>query len=482
MFAKNDLVRLHITDMGIGKEGIGKVDSFPIFVKDALPGDYIEAKIIKAKKQYAYGRLERILMPSSDRIEPLCPVHRACGGCQIAALDYRAALRFKEERVKQQLSRLGGLSSERLAACMEPIIGMEEPYHYRNKAQFPVGRDADGRLLSGFYAAHSHRIIQHEDCAIGQPQADDIRRRVLDFMQREGLTAYDEQTGRGLVRHIFVRIGHVSGQVMICLIINEEPKRSRPWEAALVRELTETKPVASLASLCLNFQREANNVILGSETRCLWGKPYIEDSLLGLHFHISVNSFYQVNSVQTEKLYQTALDYAALTAEDVVWDIYCGIGTISLCAARQAGHVYGVEYVERAISDAKENAARNGLTNTDFYAGAAEEVLPRLYAEENIRASVMIVDPPRKGCAPEVLKTIAQMAPKRLVYVSCDVATLARDVKRMEELGYRLEKVRAVDMFPWTVHVEVITLLSKLDSKKYISVELPLDDMDLTSA
>ncbi|MDO5100732.1 MAG: 23S rRNA (uracil(1939)-C(5))-methyltransferase RlmD [Eubacteriales bacterium] len=465
MFVKNDLLRLHITDMGIGKEGIGKVDSFPIFVKDALPGDYIEAKITKVKKQYAYGRLERIIEASPERIEPRCPVHRPCGGCQIAALDYKAALRFKQDRVKQQLIRLGGQDEATLERIMEPIIGMEDPYHYRNKAQFPVGRDVSGKVISGFYAAHSHRIIPHDDnpsgCSIGQPLADRIRRRITAFLQQKNIPIYDEISGRGQVRHIFIRIGHSSGQVMVCLIVNAAANRCLPWEADLIRELTEREEIPGLTGICLNYQQEPNNVILGPQTRCIWGRSYIEDSIQGLTFHISVNSFYQVNSIQMEKLYATALDFADLSPADTVWDIYCGIGTISLCAAKQAGHVYGVEYVERAILDARANAVRNGLTNTDFYVGAAEEVLPRLYREENIKASVIIVDPPRKGCDPAVLETIARMEPQRLVYVSCDVATLARDVKRMEELGYRLERVRAVDMFPWTVHVEGVVLMSR---------------------
>lgn len=450
-FKKNDVVQVTIEDMGQDGEGIGKVDGFTLFIKDAVIGDVVEAKLMKVKKNYGYARLMKIVAPSPYRVEPKCPVHRQCGGCQIQTLNYQEQLRFKERKILGNLKRIGGFEE----IPMEPIIGMEEPYYYRNKAQFPVGTDKNGEIVTGFYAGRTHDIIPNTKCYLGVPVNEEILNCVLDFMKRNHISAYDEVTGKGLVRHILIRVGFATGEIMVSLIING---KKLPKSEELVAELVK---IQGMTSITLNVNTKRSNVILGDEVISLWGTTYIRDSIGDIMYQISPLSFYQVNPVQTRRLYETALSYADLKGEETVWDLYCGIGTISLFLAQKAKKVYGVEIVPQAIEDARRNAELNGIENAEFYVGKAEEVLPELYEKEGIYADVIVVDPPRKGCDEKCLETIVKMQPKRVVYVSCDSATLARDLRYLCDRGYELKKVRGCDMFGHSGHVETVCLLSK---------------------
>ena len=338
-YRKNDLVTLEIEDCGIDGEGIGKADGFTVFVKDAVIGDTVLAKIIKAKKNYGYGRLMEILKPSPYRVEPKCAIARQCGGCQLQALSYEKQLEFKENKVRGHLERIGGFSN----LPMEPIIGMDEPYHYRNKAQFPVGRAKDGRIVTGFYAGRTHSIIENRDCALGVPENKEVLDRVISHMEKYGIEPYDEGTGKGLVRHVLIRYGFFTGEVMVCLILNGT---RLPKEEELVETLRE---IPGMTSITININKKRSNVILGEELRLLWGKPYITDKIGDISYQISPLSFFQVNPRQTGKLYAKALEYADLHGEETVWDLYCGIGTISLFLAQKAKFVRGVEIIPAAI-------------------------------------------------------------------------------------------------------------------------------------
>lgn len=449
MMNKNDIVQVVIEDIGIDGEGIGKVDGYTLFIKDAIIGDKVEAKIMKSKKNYGYARLLNIIEPSHHRVEAKCPVARQCGGCQIQEMAYEEQLRFKENKVRNNLSRIGKFEN----LTMEPIIGMEEPFYYRNKAQFPIGTDKDGHIIAGFYAGRTHSIINNRKCYLGAEVNEEILNKVIDYMETYHVTAYDEESGKGLVRHVLIRYGFRTKEIMVCLIVNG---KSLPDVDMLVKSLCE---IAGMTSITLNVNKEKTNVILGREIKLIWGRGYIEDYIGNVKYQISPLSFYQVNPVQTEKLYGTALEYAQLTGEETVWDLYCGIGTISLFLAQQAKMVYGVEIVPEAIEDAKRNALINGIGNAGFYVGKAEEVLPEMVKSDGAAADVIVVDPPRKGCDERLLWTILEMAPKRVVYVSCDSATLARDLRVLCDGGYEIGKVRAVDMFGMSVHCETACLL-----------------------
>lgn len=450
-FKKNDSVILEITDLGTSGEGIGKVDGFTVFVKDALIGDVVEAKMMKVKKNYGYGRLMTILTPSPARVEARCPQARACGGCQIQPLAYEKQLEYKENKVRELLERVGQVKDY----VMEPIIGMEEPWYYRNKAQFPVGTSKDGEIVTGFYAGRTHSIVPIKECFIQHPLNEEIMAIVRQWMTDYQISAYDETKHSGLVRHIFTRIGKYTGEVMVCLVING---KKMPMQEELVQRLT---VIEGMKSICLNINRENTNVILGKDVKCLWGQSYITDTIGDIAYHISPLSFFQVNPIQTQKLYATALEYAGLTGNETVWDLYCGIGTISLFLAKATKKVYGVEIVPEAIADAKENATLNNIENAEFFVGKAEDVLPQQYAQNGVYADVIVVDPPRKGCDEKLLQCMVEMAPKRIVYVSCDPATLARDLKFLEGHEYKVQKVRCTDMFAHSVHVETVCLLSK---------------------
>ena len=541
IYKKNDIVSITIDDIGNDGEGIGKVDGYTLFVKDAVIGDTVEARITKCKKNYGYARVEKVVTPSSFRVEPKCRFHRQCGGCQIQAMSYDRQLAFKQKKVRDNLIRIGGFAEDMIDKIMEPIIGMEEPWNYRNKAQYPVGYDKNGNLVVGFYAGRTHDIIANTDCALGAKENREILEAVLDYMSENHVTAYREAVGTGLVRHVLIRTGFSTGQIMVCLVING---KKLPAEDKLVEKLRglefeksgemdscakdnyaqESMVDKRIVSIAVSVNEERTNVIMGKEIRVLWGSERIEDRLrilkvvedtenvvlkseiaksnaldekvyntsehefseTGEHitFQISPLSFYQVNPNQTEKLYSLALEYAGLTGNETVWDLYCGIGTISLFMAKKAKQVYGVEMIPQAIEDAKENARCNGIDNATFYVGKAEEVLPEFYEKSgqmgNIgdfettsgtdlkivndsrmrHPDVIVVDPPRKGCDEKCLETMLAMQPDRIVYVSCDSATLARDLKILAEGGYELKRVRAVDQFGHSVHVETVCLLS----------------------
>ena len=475
-FRKNDLVTLEIEDCGIDGEGIGKADGFTVFVKDAVIGDTVTAKIIKAKKNYGYGRLMEVLKPSPYRVEPKCEFARQCGGCQLQALSYDQQLVFKTNKVKGHLERIGGFTD----IPMEPIIGMDELFHYRNKAQFPVGRNKEGKIVTGFYAGRTHNIIENRDCALGVAENKEVLDRVIAHMEKYGIEPYNEATGKGLVRHVLIRYGYFTKEVMVCLILNGN---KIPKEEQFVKSLCE---IPGMTSITINVNKKHSNVILGEEIRLLWGQEYITDRIGDISYQISPLSFYQVNPMQTQKLYAKALEYADLHGQETVWDLYCGIGTISLFLAQKAKFVRGVEIVPAAIENAKENAKLNGLENTEFFVGKAEEVLPREYKKNGVYADVIVVDPPRKGCDETLLETMIEMNPERIVYVSCDSATLARDLKYLCERGYELRKVCPVDQFGMTVHVETVVLLSHKKPDGHINVKVefgegegkvPLDDI-----
>ena len=464
MLKKNDEIILTIEDMGADGEGIGRYEGMTFFVKDALIGDVVRAGVTRLKKTYGYARIVEIMKASPDRVEPVCAFHRQCGGCQIQALSYEKQLAFKQRKVENNLRRIGGFSQELLQQVMEPIAGMEHPFHYRNKAQFPVGTDKNGKLITGFYAGRTHQIIPNRDCALGVPVNREILDIVLGFMEKYHVSAYDEKTGKGLVRHILIRYGFATEEIMVCLIING---KKLPCEEKLTVALARLE---GMTSISINCNTEKSNVILGKETRTIWGQPYITDYIGNVKYQISPVSFYQVNPAQTEVMYGLALDYADLHGTETVWDLYCGIGTISLFLAQKAKQVYGVEIIPQAIEDARRNARLNQIENAEFFVGKAEEVLPEFYEKEKAEgrqpyADVIVVDPPRKGCDEKLLDTILKMSPPKVVYVSCDSATLARDLKILCGGGYRLERVRAVDNFCQTVHVETVVLMSKVKEK-----------------
>lgn len=453
---KNDILTVEITDTGTEGEGIGKNAGFTLFVKDAVIGDTVQVKVMKAKKNYAYAKLEKVLVPSPFRVQPLCAFHRQCGGCQLQSLSYEKQLEFKQNKIRNNLVRIGGFDPEKIDACMEPIIGMEDPWHYRNKAQFPFGYDKEGNVVTGFYAGRTHTIIPNTDCALGVKENKEILEIILAYMKKYAVSAYEEASGKGLVRHVLIRKGFASGQIMVCLIINGKKLPEEQW---LAEELWK---IPGMTSVSVNVNTERTNVIMGKKIRVLKGEEKIEDAIGDVVFRISPLSFYQVNPVQTRKLYGQALEYAGLTGEETVWDLYCGIGTISLFLAQKAKKVYGVEIVPEAIADAKENAVRNGITNAEYFVGKAEEVLPQMYEEEGVYADVIVVDPPRKGCDEKCLETMVRMRPERIVYVSCDSATLGRDLKYLGEKGYEIGKWRGCDMFPGTGHCEVCVELCRI--------------------
>ncbi len=481
---KNDEFVVAIEDMSEDGAGIGRVDGYIWFIKDTVIGDVVRAGVMKMKKTYGFARLIEVVEPSKDRVEPRCPVARQCGGCQLQMMDYEAQLRFKERKIYNNLKRIGGMENLRLPGeeCgsedegagtgeragadgrkivrMEPIMGMEEPWRYRNKAQFPFGVSKDGRVITGFYAGRTHSIIENEDCLLGVEENREILRIVREFMEEFGVKPYDEEGHRGLVRHCLIRKGFATGEIMVCLVVNG---RKVPKDEVLVERLRQVDGMTSI-SLCVNMEK--TNVILGDEVVNLWGPGYITDYIGDVKYQISPLSFYQVNPAQTVKLYGTALEYAGLTGEETVWDLYCGIGTISLFLAQKAKKVYGVEIVPQAIEDARRNAEINGIENVEFFVGKAEEVLPREFEEKQIYADVIVVDPPRKGCDQVCLDTIVKMGPKRVVYVSCDSATLGRDVKYLGERGFEVERVRGCDMFGMGGHVESIKIMLKCGLKE----------------
>ena len=555
-YKKNELIILEITDLTEEGQGVGRKDGLVFFVKDSVMGDKVEARILKVKKNYAYAKVEKLLEASPYRITPLCPVAEKCGGCQLQHLSYEKELAWKEDRIAQSLIRIAGIPEEEVRKRGEGIFG-GKTVRCRNKAQYPVQngkgireektagggapvkskkeseneQESYASLCMGFYGFHSHRIIETEDCLINSIENPKILDCIKDWAREYKISGYEEERGKGLLRHIFLRKGFSTGEILLCLVLNGKnlPHGKELWERLQglslsaeegglqseagvhcgvdaqsrvelhcgVDEQSEDdghcglnkKVQEKIVGLCVNINEGSGNAILGRETLCLYGKDSIEDKIGELSFSISVPSFYQVNPVQTEKIYGKALEYAALTGEETVWDCYCGIGTISLFLAQKAKQVYGLEIVPEAIENAKKNAEKNGLHNTEFFVGAAEEVLPK-WVEEQKRegkdvgnlVDVVSLDPPRKGCDEACLSAVLELSPKRIVYVSCDPGSLARDMKYLREGGYVLEKWVGIDNFPRTGHVETVALLSKLDVDKHIDVEIKLDELDLTSA
>ena len=553
-YKKNDLVVLEITDLTEEGQGVGKCDGLVFFVKGTVMGDLVEARILKVKKNYAYAKVEKLLEASPYRVTPLCPVAGKCGGCQLQHLSYEKELAWKEDRIAQSLIRIAGISEEEVRKRGEGILG-GETVRYRNKAQYPVQnkkgireeKALGGRVFGeekrgpeneqtafdslgiGFYGFHSHRIIEAEDCLINSAENPLILNCIKDWAREYKVSGYEEETGKGLLQHIFLRKGFSTGEILLCLVLNGKslPHGKELWEKLQGLSLSaeevglqrgedvscgmdaqseadgrcgvdtereadihcgvdaqseadvhygkNRKVLGKIVGLSMNINEGRGNAILGRETLCLYGKDSIEDKIGELSFSISVPSFYQVNPAQTEKIYGKALEYAALTGEETVWDCYCGIGTISLFLAQKAKQVYGLEIVPEAIENAKENAEKNGLHNTEFYVGAAEEVLPKWVEEQKRELSakgadcgigdmvdVVSLDPPRKGCDEACLSAVLELSPKRIVYVSCDPGSLARDMKYLREGGYVLEKWVGIDNFPRTGHVECVVLMSKV--------------------
>ena len=480
---KNDIVTVEITDIGVSGEGIGHVDGYTLFIKDAVIGDVVEAKVMKAKKNYGYARLMKVITPSEYRVEPKCAFARRCGGCQIQEMSYDRQLVFKDQKIRGNLERIGGFTKDQIDTVMQPVVGMEPPFGYRNKAQFPFGTDKEGNPITGFYAGRTHDIIANTDCALGVEQNKEILEIILQYMRENKIKSYDEKTGKGLIRHALIRYGFKTKEIMVCLVVNGKklPKAER-----LIEKLIQ---IEGMTSITISPNTRRDNVIMGDSYEILWGQGYITDYIGNVKYQISPLSFYQVNPVQTEKLYGLALEYADLKGDETVWDLYCGIGTISLFLAQKAKQVYGVEIVPQAIDDAKENATINTIDNAEFFVGKAEEVLPEYYAEyerehngETAHADVIVVDPPRKGCDETLLETIVKMQPEKVVYVSCDSATLARDLKYLCANGYEIKMCRGVDQFPQSVHVETVVLLSRKTPDDTIEVDLDLDELDVTSA
>lgn len=442
---KNDFIDAVFEDLTHEGAGVAKIDGYPIFVPFGLPGERAKIKITKVNKGYAFGRLMELIEASPERVEPPCPIYKQCGGCQLQHLSYEGQLKAKEKMVREVLSRIGKLPD----VPVHPVLGMEEPWNYRNKAQVPVG-EMEGGLVAGFYAKRSHEIVNMEECLIQVSHNDDTIQAVKNICEKHGVSAYDERNHKGILRHIMVRHGKVTGEIMVVLVTRTAELTHKK---AIVEEIVRSVP--GLKSIIQNINSMKTNVILGNKTNVLWGDEVIHDYIGDIRFAISPRSFYQVNPEQTKVLYDKALEYAELSGDETVIDAYCGIGTISLFLAKKARKVYGVEIVPEAIEDAKENAVLNGITNVEFAVGEAETVIPNWY-KEGINADVLVVDPPRKGCDENLLKTIAAMKPKKVVYVSCNPGTLARDLRYLEDNGYKTVEVQPVDMFPQTMHCEAV--------------------------
>lgn len=468
---KGDIIEVQISGLGSSGEGVGRYNGFTVFVKNALPEEIVQAEIVLVKKNYAVGVLKQLIKAASERTEPICPVYEECGGCQLQHLSYAGQLKMKQQQVLDALTRIGHLDVEVL-----PVIGCSNPWNYRNKMQFPAAVNAEGKINIGCYAAATHSVIDTGSCLIQKEANNEVLTTVRKWMQRFGISAYDEKTGKGLVRHVMSRVGVHSGEVMAVLITSAY---DIPHKKELIEWLE--KYVPGLVSVVQNINKKPTNVVMGSKTRVLYGRPTITDSLGALSFNISAQSFFQVNSEQAEKLYNKALEYAALNGNETVVDVYCGTGTISLYLAKHAAQVYGIEIVPPAIEDAKKNAADNNCHNAEFILGDAAEKLPELLAQ-GIQPDVVIVDPPRAGCEQKVLQAIADVKPKRIVYVSCNPASLARDLAYLAERDYKALAAQPVDMFPMTSHVETVVSLSKgyIDHDS-VNIEVSLEDMDFSA-
>ena len=445
---KGDTVHVSVADLTHEGKGVAKIDGYPLFIEGILPGETGEVEVTKLNKGYGFAKLVQLDQSSPERVEAMCSVYDECGGCQVQHLSYAGQMEMKYNQVRSVIDRIAKLPD----VPVHPVLGMNEPWRYRNKAQVPVGLSG-GRIVAGFYKKRSHDIIDMNECLIQHEESDVIIQKVKDVCAKNGVMPYDEQRHKGVLRHVMARIGYQTGEKMAVLITRTN---EMPNEAAIVEGIRAVVP--EITSIVQNVNSDKTNVIFGSRTRTLYGEDVIYDTIGSVKFAISARSFYQVNPVQTEVLYNKALEYAGLTGEETVIDAYCGIGTISLFLAQKAKQVYGVEIVPQAIEDAKQNAELNGITNAYFEAGKAEEVIPAWY-KQGIRPDVIVVDPPRKGCDEALLETILKMKPKKVVYVSCNPGTLARDLRILEDGGYKTREVQPVDMFPQTVHVEAVAVL-----------------------
>lgn len=448
---KNKQYTVNITDFSSDGNGIAKIDGFTVFVPLSVPGDKAEILIVKTKSSHAYGKILKIITPSEHRVTPSCKAYKQCGGCVMLQADYTLQLKCKKAFVQNALTRIGGFKD----ITVQHIIGMENPYKYRNKMVFPFAKDKNGDIQYGFFRQRSHDLIPLDGCLLG----DDINIRILEavkkHMQKYNISPYCEETHSGCIRRVFIRKSYHSGEIMTVISANEA---FIPHADALISALSEVSE--NITSIFLNINKEKNNLVLGDKNKLLYGKSVISDTICGLKYEISPASFFQVNPIQTEKLYKIAIDYADIQKNDIVLDIYCGIGTISLYAAQFAKKVIGVEIVEDAIKNAKKNAIANNISNAEFYASSAAEIVPKLVKE---KPDIVILDPPRKGSDPATLSATVQASPRKIVYVSCDPATLARDAKFLSEQGYCVKDVTAVDMFPHTAHVESCLLLCRKD-------------------
>lgn len=449
-FAKNQVYPAQIQDLTQEGMGVAKLEGYTVFVPNTAIGDQGEIKLVKVQKHYGYGILTRLDRPSPDRVEPDCPVSRQCGGCLFRHISYQSELRWKERMVADCFARIGGISLP-----VSPILGAQEWDGYRNKAQYPIQKGKDGRLIGGFYAGRSHRLVEQTRCRLQPPVFGEILEWVLNFGDAHGWTAYDEATGQGLLRHLYLRMGFETGEIMVCPVAAGQGKL--PEEQAFAAGLVKAFP--QVVSVLLNHNPKNTNVILGEHTRLLWGKPTIDDILCGVRVTLSPHSFYQVNHRQAQRLYQRALDLAQLKPEDLLLDLYCGAGTIGLAAANRVGQVYGAEIVPQAVENARRNAAQNRIENAHFLCADCSQAVEE-FARRGIKPTVIIVDPPRKGCAPEVLAALKAFAPQRLVMISCNPATAARDCKELVRLGFQVNAIQPVDLFPRTGHCETICLLT----------------------
>lgn len=448
---KNDIYTIEITDMTHEGQGVGRIEGFTVFIEGVLPGELAEIKIIKVTKNYAVGKLLKIEKHSEGRITPFCPHYKRCGGCSFQHLNYAEQLKFKTNLVKENIKRIGKQED----VIVHDTIGMDSPYNYRNKVQLPV-TSSNGRCSMGFYARRSHDVIEVDNCGIQDKICDRVKEVIKSFIDKNKVSIYDEIRHKGLLRHVMIRTAFKTGEVMVVIVINGE---DLPGRDDFVKTLVKSLP--EITSVYLNINKYKSNVILGDRNIKIYGKETITEYIGKFKFNISPLSFFQVNPVQTEVLYNKAIEFAGLTGSETAFDLYCGIGTISLFLAEKAKKVYGIEVVEDAVNDAWKNAEINGVKNVEFISGKAEEVVPGMY-DRGIKADVVVVDPPRKGCDEVLLNTLVAMEPERIVYVSCNPSTLARDLKYLGDRGYKAKEVQPVDMFPWTGHVECVVLMSKL--------------------
>ena len=450
MMEKNQIISMEITGMSHDGNGVGHFDGIAVFVPDSAVDDVLSVRIVKVNRTHCYGRIEQIVTPSPDRISPDCAVSRRCGGCKFRHVSYEAELRYKQEFVQSNLRRIGGFSLE-----VEPIAPSPQQDGYRNKAQYPV-RLQKKELCAGFFAPRTHEVVDCHNCRLQPQKFETILETVLAFVKSYGITIYDETTGKGLLRHVYLRYGQECGETMVCLVVNGD---RFPHSDELVKTLLDCDQ--QIVSIILNMNTQNTNVIMGETTKLLYGKPFITDTLCGVSFDLSPLAFYQVNHDGAQQLYQIAADYAGLTGREILLDLYCGAGTIGLSMAHRCKQVIGVEIVPEAIQNAISNAAKNGIRNARFFCADAAEAAERL-SGEGVRPDVIVLDPPRKGCDAAVLQSVAQMGPDRIVMVSCNSSTMARDCAILRDLGYRMQRCRPVDLFPRTNHVETVVLMSKV--------------------